>query len=169
MQFPFVACCGMRQLRVGRRRTRRRLTWGRRMPSSLWGVHLIALSTPIDQRRVDVSTGISKFSCNEMCVSVRRSVYWVCRCSVLQRWARALFRPTPPVYYCTAHLYSKWLVYVLGVVSVADHVAARVISRERRGRIVSKFHIVESMPKSVSKSIGRTHLVHGLLLQLVYF
>ena len=60
-------------------------------------------------------------------------------------------------------------VYVQGVVSVADHVAARVISRERRGRIVSKFHIVESMPKSVFKSIDRVHLVHGLVLRLVYF
>ena len=47
----------------------------------------------IDQRRVDVSTGVSKVSCNEMCVSVRRSVcrsvdvffIWVCRCSVLKR------------------------------------------------------------------------------------
>ena len=28
----------------------------------------------IDQRRVDVSTGISKVSCNDMCVSVRLSV-----------------------------------------------------------------------------------------------
>ena len=28
----------------------------------------------IDQRRVDVSTGVSKVSCNEMCVSVGRSV-----------------------------------------------------------------------------------------------
>ena len=58
---------------------------------------------------------------------------------------------------------------MLFVVSVADHVAARVISRERRGRIVSKFYIVESMPKFVSKSIDRIHLVHSLVLQLVYF
>jgi len=35
---------------------------------------------------------------------------------------------------------------IQGLVSVADHVAARVISRERRGRIVSNFHIIESMP-----------------------
>ena len=55
------------------------------------------------------------------------------------------------------------LVRVRVRVSVADHVAAWVISRERRGRIVSKFHTVESIPKSVSKSIDRTHLVNGLL------
>ena len=61
------------------------------------------------------------------------------------------------------------LVRVRVRVSVADRVAARVISQERRGRIVSKFHNVESMPKSVFQTIDRTHLVHGLVLQLVYF
>jgi len=44
-------------------------------------------------------------------VCVGRSVavffIWVCKCSVLKRWAGALFRPTPLVYYCTVHLYSK--------------------------------------------------------------
>ena len=55
------------------------------------------------------------FPTNKMCVSVCRSVgrsvavffIWVCRCSVLKRWARAHFRPIPPVYYCTVHLYSN--------------------------------------------------------------
>ena len=59
------------------------------------------------------------------------------------------------------------LITVQGLVSVADRVAARVIARERRGRIPSNFHIVESMPKSVSMLIHYIHLVHGLVLCLV--
>jgi hypothetical protein len=54
-----------------------------------------------------------------------------------------------------------------GLVSVSDRVAARVIARERRGRILSNFHIVESMPKSISILIHYIHLVHGLVLCLV--
>jgi hypothetical protein len=53
------------------------------------------------------------------------------------------------------------------LVSVADRVAARVIARERRGRILSNFHIVESMPKSISILIHYIHLVDGLVLCLV--
>ena len=70
--------------------------------------------------------------------------------------------------YCT---YSCTVVSVpiQGLVSVADRVAARVIARERRRRTLSNFHIVESMPKSVSKLIHYIHLVHGLILRLVYF
>jgi hypothetical protein len=58
---------------------------------------------------------------------------------------------------------------VQGLDSVADRVAARVIARERRGRILSNFHIVESMPKSVSILIHYIHLVHDLVLSLVLF
>jgi len=62
----------------------------------------------------------------------------------------------------------RWqLKTIQGLVSVADRVATRVIARERRGRILSNFHIVESMPKSVSKLIHYIHLVHGLDLCLV--
>ena len=59
------------------------------------------------------------------------------------------------------------LYAVQGLVSVADRVAARVIARERRGRILPNFHIVESMPKSISVLIHHIHLVHGLVLRLV--
>ena len=64
-------------------------------------------------------------------------------------------------------LYCRMKLGVQGLVSVADRVAARVIARERRGRILSNFDIVESMPKSVSKLIHYIHLVHGLVLRLV--
>ena len=47
---------------------------GRTKSESMKGRKLIYSGPEIDQRRVDVSTGISKVSCNEMCVSVGRSV-----------------------------------------------------------------------------------------------
>jgi len=59
----------------------------------------------IDQRRVDVCTaGFSKVSCNEMCVSVGRSVgLSTCFYLGVQRFcsetlSSSAFRPTPPVY-----------------------------------------------------------------------
>ena len=139
------------------------------------------LDVKIDQRRVDVSRTSSEVSCNEMCVSVGLSVCRsVCRrvfylgvqmfCS--EALSSSAFSTYPAcihvLLYCT---YSCTVVSVpiQGLVSVADRVAARVIARERRGRILSPFHIFESMPKSVSKLIHYIHLVHGLILRLVYF
>ena len=70
-----------------------------------WGL-MFGGDGQIDQRRVDVSAGISNVSCNEMCVSVGLSVgRSVCRrvfylgvqrfCS--ETLSSSAFRPTPPV------------------------------------------------------------------------
>ena len=107
---------------------------------TVYGIRTMVRGHPIDQRKVDVSTGISNVSCKKICVSVCVCVcvcacsdwlmLWVCRGSVLRLCARALFRPTPPVYVymycCTVHL-PRLYTYTYTTVQYSCTVTPRLI------------------------------------------
>jgi len=85
-------------------------------------------------RLASQKTLATKPVCRSVCRSVAVFFIWVCRCSVLRRWAGALFRPALPVYmyYCSVQLYSTTTCMYAGGVGVYSVYSAKRPHVDRR-------------------------------------